>query len=142
MTLYDTFHSSSKAEIIINEKDIDDLSIYTTIISNIQKSLGKGSGWFIDSVIDHTISISKYNPLVRSTYIKLPKELNHLRKGLINIQNIDDNECFKWSIARYLNPTDHKPRRITKANKDFAKRLDFKDIKVSVKIRDIHKSEK
>ena len=95
MTLYDTFHSSSKAEIIINEKDIDDLSIYTTIILNIQKSFGKGSGWFTDSVIDHTISISKYNPLARSTYIKLPKELNHLRKGLINIQNIDDNECFK-----------------------------------------------
>ena len=40
------------------------------------------------------------------------------------------------------NPTDHKPRRITKANKDFAKRLDFNDIKVSVKIRGIHKIEK
>ena len=28
------------------------------------KSLGKGSGWIIDdSVIDHNISIPKYNPL-------------------------------------------------------------------------------
>ena len=26
-------------------------------------SLEKGSGWIIDSVIDHTISISKYSPL-------------------------------------------------------------------------------
>ena len=43
---YDTFYSNSKAEIIINENDIDDVfqSVYTTIISNIQKSLGKGSG--------------------------------------------------------------------------------------------------
>ena len=24
-----------------------------------------------------------------------PKELDHPKKGLINIQNIDDNECFK-----------------------------------------------
>ena len=42
--LYDTFKSNSKAEIIINEKNIDDVfqSIYTTIISNIQKLLGKG----------------------------------------------------------------------------------------------------
>ena len=32
-------------------------SIYTTPITNIQKSLGKGAGWIIDSVIDHTISI-------------------------------------------------------------------------------------
>ena len=39
---------------------MDDLfqSIYTTnIITNIQESLWKGSGWIIDSVIDHTNSI-------------------------------------------------------------------------------------
>ena len=45
-------------------------------------------------------------------------------------------------MIRYLNPADHNPRRITKADKDFAKRLDFKDIKFPVKIRDIHKIEK
>ena len=53
-TKYDTFHSSSKAEIIINESDTDDVfqSIYTTIISNIQKSLGKDSRWInIQSLI-------------------------------------------------------------------------------------------
>ena len=96
-TKYDNFYSSSKSETIINESDIDDVfqSIYTTIITNIQTSLGKGSGWIIDSVIDHAISISKYNPLAESSYIKLPKELDHPRKGLINIQNIVDNECFK-----------------------------------------------
>ena len=68
-TKYDNFYSSSKAEIIINESDIDDMfqSIYTTIILNIQNSLGKGSSWIIDSVIDHTISISKYNPLAGSS---------------------------------------------------------------------------
>ena len=119
-TKFDNFYSSSKAEIIINESDIDDVfqSIYTIIITNIQKSLGKGSGWIIDSVIDHTISISKYNPLAGSSYIKLPEELDHLRKGLINIQNTDDNECFEWCLVRYLNPADHNPRRITKSYKD------------------------
>ena len=40
------------------------------------------------------------------------------------------------------NPTDHNPRRITKADKDFAEKLDFKDIKFQVKIRDIQKIEK
>ena len=36
---YYTFYSPSKAETIINESEIDDVfkSIYTTIISNIQK---------------------------------------------------------------------------------------------------------
>ena len=118
-TKYDNFRSSSKAEIIINESDIGDVfkSIYTAIIKNIQKSLGKGSCWIIDSVIDHTIKI----------YIKLLKELDHSRKGLINIQDTDDNEFFKWCLVRYLNPADHHPAKITKADKNFAKRLDFKD---------------
>ena len=44
--------------------------------------------------------------------------------------------------SRYLNPSNHHPARITKAGKDFAKRLDFKDIKFPVKIRDINKIEK
>ena len=80
-TKYDNFYSSLYAEIIINESDIGNVfkSIYTIIITNIQKSLGKSSGWIIDSVIDHTISISKYNPLAESSYIKLPKELDHPR---------------------------------------------------------------
>ena len=58
----------------------------------MKKIIGKGLGWIIDSVIDHTISISKYNPLAGSSYIKLPKELDHPIKGLNNIQNTDDNE--------------------------------------------------
>ena len=71
-----------KAEIIINESDIDYVfqSVYTKIMPNIQKSLGKGSGWIIDSVIDHNISISKYNTLAGSSYIALTKELNHPEK--------------------------------------------------------------
>ena len=51
-------------------------------ISNIQKYLGKGSDWIIDSVMD-VINVSKYNLLAGSSYIKLPKELNHSKKGLI-----------------------------------------------------------
>ena len=68
----------TKEETIINKIDIDDLFewIYSTVISNIQKSLGQGSGWIIDSVIDRNINISKYNLLADSSYIKLPKELD------------------------------------------------------------------
>ena len=60
-TKYDT------KEIIINESDIDDVfeSISQSILQLYQpykKSLWKRSGWSFDSVIDHNISISKYNP--------------------------------------------------------------------------------
>ena len=42
--LYSTFYFNSKAETIVNESGIDDVfkSIYSTIILNIQKSLGQG----------------------------------------------------------------------------------------------------
>ena len=95
---YDTFYSYSKAEIIINKSDIDEVfqSICTTIISNIQNSLGKGSGSIIDSAIDHTISISKCNPLTGSSYINLSKKIDYPRKYSINIQNTNDNKWFKW----------------------------------------------
>ena len=38
-----------------------------------------------------------------------------------------------WCLVRYLFPVDQNPKRIAKANKDFAKKLDS---------RDIHKIEK
>ena len=97
----------------------------------------KRSGWIIDSVIGHTINISKYNPLAGSSCIKLPKELDYRRKGLINIQNTDDKEWFNWYLVRHLNPENHHPGRITKTGKEFAKGVDFKNTKFPVKIRGI-----
>ena len=87
-------------------------------------------------------SISKHNPSDGSSYIILPKGLARPWKGFINIQNINDNECFKLSIARYLNPENNNRARVKKADKDFNKKLDLKDIKLPVKIRDIHNIEK
>ena len=125
----------------LNEINNDDMfkSTYTTVILNIPKSLGKGSGWIIDSVINYKVSNSNHNPLSGSSYIKFPKELDHPKKELINIQNIDDDECFKWCLVRYLNPTDHYPARITKIVKDFAKKLNFIVMKFQVKVREIEK---
>ena len=116
-TTYDNFYLSLRAETIIN--DIDDVlqSICSTIVTNIQKFLG-----IIDSVIDHTISVWNINPLVGSSYLKLLKKLDHPGKGLINIQNINDNEHFKWTVVRYLNPADHNPAKLPKTYKDFAKK--------------------
>ena len=61
---YEIFYSSSTPEIIINESGIDDVSqsIYTTVITNIQESLGKDSGWITDSVIDHTLVFQSIIP--------------------------------------------------------------------------------
>ena len=47
---------------------------------------------------------------------------------MINIKNIDDNECFKLCLVRYLHPLDHNLKKITKAYKYFIKQTDFKGI--------------
>ena len=63
----------------------------------------------IDSVLDH--KSLKYTPLAGSSYIKLPKELDHPKNALINIQNSDDNQCFKQCLIIYLIPADYCPGR-------------------------------
>ena len=45
-------------------------------------------------------------------------------------------------MVRNLNPADSRLASITKADKDFEKRHDFKDINFPGKTRDIHKTEK
>ena len=44
-------------------------------------------------------------------------------------------------IINALNGQQKLPARITKTDKDFSKRLDFKDIKLPVRTTDIHKIE-
>ena len=61
---------------------------------------------------------------------------------MINIQYINDNECLKWRLVRYLHPTDQTLRRITKADKDFRREIYFKEINSPFKIRDSCKIEK
>ena len=78
MQLEECWNNYQESDII----DDDFQVIYTTVITNIQKSSGKRLGWIIDSVIDHTISISKYNPLAGSSYIKLLIELDHPKKRI------------------------------------------------------------
>ena len=75
------FIQARKAEMVINENDTDDVVelIYTTIISKTGTSLGKGSDQNVCSVIDHKISISKYNLLAESSYVEFRKEFIHKR---------------------------------------------------------------
>ena len=56
------------------------------------------------SVMDYNINISKYKSLAGISYIKLPEELDHPRKDLIDIQNVDDNEFLNgaWSDTYIL----------------------------------------
>lgn len=57
----------------INEINFDDVleSIYSAIVSNMQKARGKGLGLIADLVVEHKKNISKCKHLSGSSYVKL-----------------------------------------------------------------------
>ena len=67
------------------------------------------------------------------------KELNHLRKYFIIIQNTDNKKCLIWCLARSLYPMDKNLVRdwhIENIDINMAIKVDFKEIKFPVKTRD------
>ena len=106
--LYSTFYLHSKPEAIINESDIGDVfkPFYSTVKSNIQKSLGQGLDWLIDSVKYININISRYNPFAGISYIQLQEILDHLR-GLLTdtyiLQIIIQGELQKLILIKDFN---------------------------------------
>ena len=133
-----TAYFNSQAQTISNLTQIE-LSLQLSkeqILNKISKWISEGSGWTVKSIV-----IVKYQPMKGSSHIKLPKELQHSAKGLINVQS-NDNQCFGWCNIRHLNQKNTNPQRIKKVDKEFITNLDHKDIEFPVTIKQIHKIEK
>ena len=71
----------------------------------------RGSNWRFERVISLDIHLVDFIPLRGSTFIPLPKKIAD-KKAVINMKNDDDDQCFKWSVTRALNPV---VKRIEKA---------------------------
>ena len=84
--------------------------------------------------------MSNYDPLVGSSYIPLPPELNNSMTGLINLKT-KDIECFKQCHIRFINPQRKDADRIKKQDKRIAKTLDYSGINLPMKARDYEKVE-
>ena len=136
------YFNSKPQEITNNVMVVEALKLSKDQILNIiAQWISEGSGWTVESVDDHFLNIVEYTPLNGSSYIELPQELRHHRKGLINMKN-DDNECFRWCHIRYLNPQDKNPQRIKKSDKEFIKKLDYSGIEFPVATKQYNKIEK
>ena len=93
--------------------------------------LSEGSGLFISSIDEHYINTVVYEPTKSSSHILLPIELQHSRKGLINLKN-DDNECFRWCHIGYLNPQEDHPYRRKKSDKRMVEELNYQVIEFPI----------
>ena len=133
---------NSKPKTIINADDLTpflDVNV-EQIMEDIHKWISQGSAWLIKSINGHFINIIQYEPLAGSSFIQLPTELQHKKKGIINLQN-KDNECFRWCHVRHLNPRDDNPQRIKKTDKSFVKQLNYDGIEFPVSIKQYNKIE-
>ena len=111
---------------------------FQEIIYRLDNWISNGSGWIVEEIYSQYLNVSSYLPLGGSTYIKLPAELNHPKKGLINIKN-DDNKCFLWCHVRHLNLDCVKPNRITKEDREFVKKLNYRGVDFPVSKKDYSK---
>jgi len=98
------FYIVSKARTITNESEIEGaLSAHNhELLSKIDRYKTGGSGWTVDEIQRHYITISTHAPLAAKTYVPLPPCIQS-RKATINIKN-DDNKCFTYCLGRALDP--------------------------------------
>ena len=141
--VYKTAYFNSKPQTIINKTEINKSlqSSKDHILNMIAQWISDGSGWTVESVDNHYLNIVQYQPMKGLSYIKLPQELRHHRKGLINMKN-EDNECFRWCHIRHLNPQDKNPQRIKKSDKEYINKLDYSGIEFPVTTKQYNKIEK
>ena len=58
----------------------------------------------IDELIAIDVRVIDYTPVPTGSYIPTPKGLDNAKKGLLNIKNLKDHLCFKWSVLAHLYP--------------------------------------
>ena len=102
---YKDAYFNSKVFTILDPDDIIEYldKAAEELINSAAVWISEGSGWTIEEIQSHFVNIVKYLPLRGSSYVQLPKELRHHKKGLINLQNKDD-KCALWCLVRHLNP--------------------------------------
>ena len=129
------FHS----ETVENLEGTDESAVYDrsiqTIEERIQNFNQRGSNWRFQRVLSLDVHFTDFQPLRGSTFLPLPSKIS-TKKAVINMKNNDD-QCFKWSVTRALNPVDIHPERITKELKDQSERLDWSGLTFPVDLKQI-----
>ena len=134
--ILNTFFNSETVENLegTDESEVYDRSIQT-IEERIQNFNQRGSNWRFQRVLSLDAHFTDFQPLRGSTFLPLPSKIS-TKKAVINMKNGDD-QCFKWSVTRALNPVDIHPERITKELKDQSERLDWSGLKFPVDLKQI-----
>ena len=122
----------------ISDFDVDEMR--RKIDSALDRFTNLGSGWSIMKILKFVLSIVRYNPLTGSSFILTPIDLGN-RHAIVNIQNFNDNMCFKWSILASLFPAVRDAERVSKY-KPHESKVDFSSLKYPVTLAQIRQFER
>src|SRR5271155_1650745 len=132
----------SKTEVVLAGTDVR--SLYKNARDKILEAMANfqmpGSNWRFKAVVKMDVNTAIYKPLKGNSYIPLLPVLAN-KKAIINMQNEDD-QCFKWSVVRALNPVEKHQDRITQELRIQAEKLNWSGIEFPVKLNDIDKFER
>ena len=134
--ILNTFFHSETVENLegTDESAVFDRSIQT-IEERIQNFNQRGSNWRFERVLSLDVHFTDFQPLRGSTFLPLPRKIS-TKKAVINMKNNDD-QCFKWSVVRALNPVAKNSERVSKELKDQSERLVWSGLKFPVKLDQI-----
>jgi len=128
----------------VNLEATDVYELYNNAVDKMMESMASflrlGSGWVFAAVQKLDVNTIVYEPLKGSSHIPLPKYLAD-KKAVINLKN-EDNQCFKWCLARALNPVDKNSQRVTKELRKQAEEPNWNDITFPVPLNEIDKFER
>ena len=106
------------------------------ILNKIYIYQKNGSGLYFKEVLNLEIYTANYKPMKGGSYIPLPDFIMR-KKAILNMENKCD-ECFQWSLLRYLHLLQKHNTRISDLKK-YEDELNFKGIEFPVKLKDITK---
>ncbi|XP_052124667.1 uncharacterized protein LOC127749656, partial [Frankliniella occidentalis] len=112
------------------------------VLNSYEFSSGEGSQILFGYVEKLEVRVGRYCPLRGSSYLPLPKWLQHPAKGLINIQNYDDDKCFMYCVMAGIQLPVNKPERVSHYKNWTGVSLNFSGIKFPVELNQISKFEK
>ena len=117
-------------------QDVND--ILNELNLEVENFTARGSGFVFERVKNFTLSITKFRPLVGSTFIPTPPEIAK-KHCVINVKN-KDQKCFLWAILSAVYPSKYNPNNVYSYTKH-EKSLNFGDLEFPIGIKDISKFE-
>ena len=111
------------------------------ILEKIDKFQNKGSGWQFDSVVSFDINVDPYKPMRGTSYFPLPAKLA-AKKAIINVQNKQDNKCFRWAVTSAVFPRKKNGQRLDDEMRANSKRLNWEGIDFPTPLNQIDRFEK